>query len=431
MFVALLFLACSRGPADPRPGIAAALPETRAVRLAPEEALRAGRAFEACVGFKQRVRAGGTEADWQGLLTIAARDPNCLDAAMGDELAAWAHDRAGWADAVGEWEASRGLYVDPATLSPPARLRIALRGTDQGEAVAAAAAVLAVDATDPFACAVLLRDRIDRGELRAAIDTCPTVSTADVARMRAEALDEAGRTAQAVAAYDAAGLTLHAAAVLYQTDADHDAEALARMDEDVPPVAIHRGWLAALRHTPIGLEGLDDAPEATMLRALAGVPSALEALADEPGLESLVLHARLTGDLTRLDAELAKAPTSDVLLRAELGIRATRKLELAPALAAVAAADPDHVTLGGTPGRREAPWAAIVPWSWSDLGALTPLPTMAGRDPVGDAWRAAAQLPEKDRETALSALQADHPELRGLARIRAGSARLDAPSGER
>jgi hypothetical protein len=235
-----------------------------------------------------------------------------------------------------------------------------------------------------------------------------------------------------VAAYDAAGFTLHAAAVLYQSGGpSRDAEALARMDEDIPPVAIHRGWLAALRGQPIALAGLDDSPEATMLRALAGIPSAPAALVDDPGLEPMLVRARTSGDLTKLDAALALAPDSDVLLRAELGIRHTRHLDLAHALAAVAAADPDHVRLTGARVHREAPLAAIVPWTWAELAHDLPLPAMAGRDAVGEAWRAAIVLPDEDRAGALDALQADHPELRGLARIRAGATILDAPPGAR
>lgn len=425
----LVLAACARGPEDPRPELGRAFVEGRPVRLSPDEALREGRHFEACVGFKQAAKKTLEEPPWRGLLLVAARDPSCLPPEAGASLATWAEGREGWADAVGEWEAGHGLWVDSAPLSPPSRLRILLRGTDQNAVIGAAGAVLADAPNDPFACAVLVQDAIDRGELDEAITLCPGAKGGAVARLHAQALDDAGRLTEAVAAYDAAGLTLHAAAILYQDVPDRDAEARQRMDEDVPPVAIHRGWRAVLRHEPIELRGLDASPEATLLSALAGVPAAVSALKELPGPEALVLRARLTGDLFALESELDRAPTSDVLLRANLGIRLERGVDLSPALRRLAAVDPDHVRLGGVRARREAPWAAIVPWTWADLGARAELPVFAGHDEVGDAWRAALALSDVNRALALTALQVDHPELRGLARLRAGGSFLDAPPG--
>lgn len=425
----LVLAACARGPEDPRPALQAGIVEGRPVRLSPDEALREGRHFEACVGYKAAARASLDEAPWRGLLLVASRDPSCLSVDAGSTLASWAKGREGWADAVGEWEAGHDLWVDAGTLSPPSRLRVLLRGEDQAAVAAAASAVLTATPEDPFACAVVIQDAIDRGELAGALSVCASVRSGTVMRLRGQALDEAGRYAEAVDAYDAAGFTLHAAAILYQELPERDAEALQRMDEDVPPVAIHRGWRAVLRHEPIELRGLDGSPEATMLSALAGVPAAVTALRDLPGLEPLVLEARLTGDLSRLEAELDRAPTSDVLLRANLGIRLERGLDTSPAGSFLGVVNSDHVRLGGVVTRREAPWSAIVPWTWTYIGTRMHLRAVGGASPIGDAWVSAIDLPDEARDAALAALQAQHPELRGLARWRAGGSFLDAPPG--
>ena len=426
----LMLAACTETlRSDPRPAMRTRFVQGRSVRLTPAAALREERNFEACVGYKQVARADLGEDGWQGLLLVAARDPSCLPVEDGSELAAWARQREGWGDSVGEWDAAHGLPVAPEGLSPGSRLRVLLRGADQGAVVRAALDVLKGDPEEPFACAVVVRDALERGELRNAASLCEGVTTSSVVRLRAQALDEAGRVQEAVAAYDRAGLAVHAAAVLYQDAPERDGEALQRLDEPIPPVAIHRGWRAVLRHEPIDLSGLDGGMEATMLRSLAGVQAAIAALPALPGLEPLVLHARLTGDLSRLDREVLAAPNSDVLLRASLGIRLERGIHPADALRWIAAADPDHVRLGGVVSRREAPWTAIAPWTWSDLAARVALPPLAGADEIGAEWRRAADLSFGDREVALAALQASYPVLRGLARMRAGGSFLDDPPG--
>lgn len=425
----LLALACSRGPEDPRPALAAGFADARKVRLDVEGALRDGRHFEACAGLKQRVRAADApEADWVALLTVTARDGTCLAAPDAERLAGWARGRDGWTDALGEWDAAQGRPVDPAALSAPARLRVLLRGKDQAAVVEAAGEALRALPGDPFACAVVVRDAIERGELEEALGHCPEVRTATLGRMRAEALEEAGRFEEAAAAYDAAGAAVHAGAVLVQEVPARDADGLARLDEPVPPVALHRGWRAVLRGEPVELGGLDDSPEATLLRALAGVPAAVEALPAQDTLPARVLHARLTGTPDALAADLGASPPSDVLLRADLGIRLERGLPLAPALERLRAVDGDHVRLLGVVDRREAPWRAIVPWTWADLAARTELPAAGGSDAVGEAWRDAMALDDVEaRNEALTTIQADHPELRGLARFRAGGSLLDGP----
>ncbi len=427
----LTLAACAERPSDPRSAIAVTIPVARAVRLDVAKAVTAGRHFEACAGLKQRILAKGAEPDWQALLLVAARDPACLEAGQGEQLASFFRGRPGWLDAVGEWDAAHDAAVDLATLSAPSRLRVLLRNGDQRDVVTAAEAVLRADADDPFACAVVVEDAIERGELRAAVESCPGASSPALLHARAGALDEAGRFDEAVSAYDAAGYTLHAAAILYQEHRSRDAEALARMAEPVPPAAIHRGWLAILRGRAPDLAGLDGSPEATMIRALAGVPSAREALPSLGTLQARVLHARLVGDAAALESDLAGRPHSEVLLRAALGIRLDGGLDTAATLTRIRGLDPDHVALAATFGRREAPWQAIVPWTWVALRARLPGLESQGQDEVGERWRAALQLDGSAREAELDALQMDHPELRGLARLRAGGLRLDGPGASR
>ena len=201
----LALAGCTPGPPDPRPGIIAGIPEARSVRLDVAGAVRAGRHFEACAGLKQRLRTTGAEADWQALLLVAARDPACLEVEQGRRLAGFFRGRAGWVDAVGEWDAAQGAAVDVATLSASSRLRVLLRGEDQRAVVMAAEAVLRVQADDPFACAVVIQDATARGELREAVESCPEAQSPSLLHARAAALDEAGRFEEAVTAYDAAG----------------------------------------------------------------------------------------------------------------------------------------------------------------------------------------------------------------------------------
>jgi hypothetical protein len=401
----------------------------RQVRLDGETAFRDGRYGEACAALKQALGAGvGDEArDWPRLLLVAARDPACLAGGEGEALAAWAEGREGWTDALGEWNAAHGLYVDPARLSPASRLSVLMRGDEAGPVVEAAAALLKADPRDARACGIVVQADLDRGQLEAALARCPEVKTPSLLRLRAAALDEAGRVEEAVAAYDAAGFTLHAAALLYQERSDRDVDVAARLEEPVPPALLHRGWWDVLRGRPPRVAGLDESHEATMLRALAGDPDSTAALPQLPGEEAAVLYARLTGDPAPIEALLAADPHREVYWRARFGVLLDQGLPTASAIEAFSSLDADHIRLRGEPGRREAPWAAVVPWRWSALVDRLPGLAAAGRDPVGDAWRAAAPLDEPARSQALSALQIAHPELRGLARVRAGGSILDGP----
>ncbi len=407
----LLVLGCNHGPADPRPALRQRWAEGRPVRLDPEKALAAGDLFVACAGFKQAARDSAEEAAWARLLTVAARDPRCLDDSAGNELVGWARGRPGWTDAVGEWDAAHGLHVDPATLSPASRLRVALQGADDETTRDAAEAALESDPGDDLARAVLARAALDAGNLAEAITHAEGPSGASLSRLHAQALDEAGDFEAAAAAYVRAGFSLHAAAILYQSLGRPD-EARAYFDDPVPPVVIHQGWMALLSGSPPATTGLDDSPESGLIRALAGEPVDLGTL---PGDEAAVVQARVSGDMSRLDAAIARAPAREVLHRARLGILRERGRDAADALRAWTSLDPVTVFLTGNADRREAPWAAIVPYTWTQLGAAP-----AGRDEVGEAFRAALAEPTRAaRDEALAHLQADHPELRGLARIRA------------
>ncbi len=432
----LLLVACSAGPPDPRPGLRARWAGLRSVKLDAAQAFRDARYGEACAALKLSLAGApgaspAEEAGWARLLTVAARDPACLDGVDGDAIAEWGAGRKGWTDAVGEWRAGRGLYVDPVGLAPDSRLSVALRGDSRAPVVDAALLVLAEDPQNARACSLLVQDDIDRGELLLGLGRCPDVHTSALVRLRAAALDEAGRFEEAVAAYDTAGFTLHSAAVLYQERADLDDEVARRLDEPVRPAALHRAWFDLLRGRSPRLTGLDESHEALLVRALAGDTDSVAALQGVPGVEAKVLHARLTGSVEPLDALLAADPDNDVVWRARLGVALEQGFDLEESLGRLAARDPDHLRLRHPTPRREAPWSAIVPWTWERLRSRLPALAAVGEDDVGRNWRRAVAQPESERSAALAELQTAHPELRGLARFRAGGSILDGPAGLR
>jgi hypothetical protein len=428
LLVAPLVLACASAAPDPRPELAGRWGQLRKVRLDAATAFREARYGEACAALKvEAARGPVAEVQWSTLLQVAARDPSCLDAADGAALAEWGRPREGWRDATAEWDASQGLFVAVEGLSPGSLLTVLLHGEAAGPVVEAAKRVLAVQPSDARACAIVGQDELARGELEAAIARCPTVKTGSMRRLRAAALDEAGRIDASLAEYDAAGFALHGAALLYQQRVDRDDEVERRLDERVPPAALHRAWWDVLRGRPPRVAGLDESPEATLVRALAGDVPSIAALPQLPGAEATVLHARLTGQLDPLDALLAADPDNDVFWRARIGIAVERGLDTGASLAALAERDADHIRLRACETRREAPWAVIAPWSWSALASKLPGLGAAGDDEVGRSWRSAETLPPGERSAALAALQAEHPELRGLARIRAGGSILDGP----
>jgi hypothetical protein len=200
------------------------------------------------------------------------------------------------------------------------------------------------------------------------------------------------------------------------------------MDERVPPVAIHRAWMALLRGEVPEISGLDDSPEATMIRALTGDSPALAHLDDMPGDEPRLVRARVAADAGALAESLAEHPFSpgrraaSVMQAVERGAAGLGGTTVPAAAEAVAALDIDHLRLAGDAGRREAPLVALLPGPWGSLPEMlrmVPAGVPTGRDEVGDAWRAAVELDPIDRDDALAALQAEHPELRVLARVRA------------
>ena len=407
----VLSLACSRAPADPRPAIRESIVDARLVQLDPDQALLEGRLFEACAGFKQRVKASVESDRWPQLLLAAARDPNCLPAAQGDQLSWFGADKPEWTDAIAEWNAAHGGLVPTEGLSASTRLRLALRGTDSGAVRRAATEAFEANRADTFACAIFVRDAIDRGELAEAANQALCGMTSEMGRLRAEALDAGGDYERAIGAYDSSGFTLHAAAILYQS-LGQPGDALMRMDDPVPPVFVHRGWMAVMQGETPDVSALDASPESTMLRAIAGDARALAELPGLPGIEPKLLAARLGGDPALVEVVVALAPASRAVLCLDWTINHARPGG-APRLAN---ADPDHLALAGDPGRREAPLAAILPGA---LRAQCDGTVPAGTDAVGNAWRAALKLNPISRGEALRELQAAHPELRVLARVRA------------
>jgi hypothetical protein len=394
----LLLLACASGPPDPRPGIAPRLPEGNPEVA--EEALLRDDVPIACRAYSARARAGGEEEAWIGLLTAAARGGGCLAEPDGDAIAAWAAGEPAraerWRAARAEWLAKKdpaaaGQLLATAPGHGGAKLRVAIAAGRMDRDLAEAA--LLESPRDTLACWVVARAEVDEGDLFDAVEqaACGGARNARLSRVIGDALDAAGDTEGALAAYAEAGADVHRAAVLYQTGRVDEARPL--LAGPGPVAALHRGWLALLAGEPVALEGLDDTPEARILVAVATRdPSGI---ADLDGPEAAVARK----DLAALDAAIEKDPAFEPLYRAR-GARA-----------AWSRVDPDHARLRGARGRRELPWEALVP------GEAFPEPT--GRDDVGDAWRAALALPDRTaRLDAFAALQAAHPELDGLAGAR-------------
>lgn len=425
--IAWLLAACATGPADPRDALRAGFGEGREAVTAPERLLLAGRAAEACRGWKAKLVSGDEDEDWRGLLTAAARAPGCLSDADGDALAAWgaAPERAeAWRGARAEWAAARkDTAAAKALLVAPgfdgARLRVLLAAGEGAGVREAAEGALAEHPDDVLACRTAADASLREGDLLRAIEAseCGGVKAPELARMRGDALDAARRFADAEAVYREAGATVHLAALLYQeapTPA-RIAEARALLDGDPsPPAALHRAWIALLRGERPDVAGLDHSAPAALVRVVAGSKGDLQGL---EGAAARVAGARLAaakGDAPAVEEALSDAlaeePDLEPVHRARVALRRQLGGDVDAAVAAWRARDPDHVRLRGARGPRDVPWAAIAPWPPLDPAECW------GRDEVGDAWRAAMERTSRPaRLDALASLQAVHPELEEVA----------------
>jgi hypothetical protein len=381
------------------------------------------------------------------LLLAAARGgvrpDGCLSAEDGDLLAAWGQPRPGWRGACAEWLAARGKLAEAdALLAAPgddaARLRVALARGDGAAARDAAEGAVVDEPKDVVACRILGAAALDSGDAAWAIEQahCGGIGerAPDLVRLRAEALEAAGETDEAIIAYAGAGVTIHEAALLYQVTATPEHVAVAEHlltkgpDAASPPAALHRVWLALMNGRTPSLDGLDGSVPATVARALVRrAPQDEAALAAAPGAPAAVVRARLAagrGDVatmeTALDAALAAAPASEPVFRARVALRLATHGDVAGALADWAAQDPDHVALVGRRGNRDMPWAALVPETWATLAQGFADPRMdehapSGADEVGLRWRAARDLRDVSaRDDALAALGAAFPGLDAL-----------------
>lgn len=459
--IPLLLLACARPPEDPRAEIRAHVGTPGPAATPPEDALLAGRAVEACLGAKGRVVAPeADEEDWRLLLRAAARAKGCISEEDGDALAAWGAlgaEAERWRGPRAEWMASRGDVEGAlALLATPghddARLRVAMAAGKGDLAKEAAEGALLLHPTDVLACRHVAQDALVAGDLLVALEAadCGGARSPELRRLRGDALDRAGETSEAEAAYREAGATVHLAALLYQEPSSQEggtpervAEARALLAGDpAPPAALHRVWLALMQGEAPSLRGLDQSVEATVARGAALPRDAdaafLSAVDAVPGAPAAVVRARLAaargdrkGMEVALDRALAADPAAEPVHRARVALRLEAGGDVKGALDAWAAQDPDHVRLRGSRGPRDLPWAAIAPWTWAELAPRCGDPRCgegapAGADAVGAAWRDALVRPEwTDRLDALAKLQADRPELE---RLPAERLRVGAPS---
>lgn len=445
-FLLWSLLAC--GLSDPRPGIAAHFPPNQRTTLrSPEVALREERPAEACMGWQVKLKESPKdEESWAGMLTAAART-HCLEDADGDLLSGWGATRAGslWNGPRAEWLAYRGDAAGARALaaSAPAaaRLRVGLRLGDHQMVLEAAEEVLTTSPGNIMACRILTNDALQKEELFRAIEEadCSGIPSPDLTRLAAHALDLAGLTTEAEARFRQTDAKVHLAVLLYQSNPTPEriAEAHQLLDNDpMPPAILHRGWMHLLGFGPLpDLSKLDDSPDAKMLKAavqLGALPAAdIEALAGLPGAAPLVLQAQLAALVGRKDLAhqalkeaMAREPFFEPVFRSAVAISLSLKEDPSPLIAAWKMLDPDHIALRGNTEFREVPWEAIAPWTWVNLhqqDARVPetLPLAEGQDEIGQAWRAAQALPDRNaRIDAITVIQTKERGLRQLAALR-------------
>jgi hypothetical protein len=453
--VLLALLACGPGaPPDPRPAIvrdlgAAPPPASVPAPSAVEERVLLGQIAAACAGLRARVVAEGLDEDWRMLLLAAARVPaqarttgGCLTEALGSALATWGEGKPRWRGPRAEWKAALGdgdaLAILGERGDDAARLRIALAKGDGDAARFAAEGALVEEPRDVLACRIVGLAALAEGDLAWAIETsaCGGLGprAPELLRIRAEALDRAGEFEAAAAAYAAAGLDVHRAAILYQESPTPErlAEAAHLLAPDAtgrpPPAALHGLWMALLHGGEPSTAGLDASVPAGLARAMASAGGAdVTALAALPGAQAAVVRARVAaaqGDRLGVEDALADAltaePAGEPVHRARVAIRLLVGGDVGGALADWAAQDPDHVAAVGTRGSRDMPWAALVPETWGELAARRPDPRMrsdapSGADAIGSQIRTARAISEAGaRSDAFSAVLRVHPGLDGL-----------------
>lgn len=443
----LLLLACRDRVEDPRPKIQEGFVGSFTTRSPPEAALREERPGEACRGYKDRLQKDAKdEGAWAGLLVVSART-NCLSRADGDALALWAatRDAAMWSGPRAEWLAMKGEEEAARALLPAAsadaRLRVGMRLGDGALILDAAEDVLIQTPGNLMACRTIVNQLMQRGDLFAALEEarCGGVGAPDLQRLAGVALDLAGMTEEAEKIFREGRASVHLATLLYQENPTVERLEEARKllaEDDMPPARLHQGWMTLLgQGPPPALESLGDNPDSQLVRAalrFADISDEeLDDLSNGPGAAPFLLQARIAAAkgkkslaLSALKRARERDPTFEPLFRGGLGVLLALKEDPSAWLADWKALDPDHVRLRGPRDRREVVWPALVPWSWTELARQNSVlpaefPTPEGKDSVGDAWRAAMALPDRNaRLDALSALQRDWPSLHELAGYR-------------
>ncbi|HNC97430.1 MAG TPA: hypothetical protein PKW90_14970, partial [Myxococcota bacterium] len=418
-----------------------------------EVALREERPGEACRGYKDRLQKDAKdEGAWAGLLTVSART-TCLNREQGDALALWAatRDTGIWAGARAEWAAFKGEEEAARALLPSAsadaRLRVGMRLGDGDLVLDAAEDVLIQTPGNLMACRTIVNQLMQRADLFAALEEarCGGVGTPDLQRLTGVALDLAGMTEDAEKIFRDGQASVHLATLLYQENPTPERLEEARKllaADGMPPARLHQGWMALLgQGPPPPLESLGDNPDSQLVRAALRFSELsdeeLADLSNGPGAAPFLLQARIAAAKGKKSLALAalkqareRDPTFEPVFRGGIGVLLELKEDPGPWLADWKALDPDHVRLRGPRDRREVVWAALVPWTWAELVRRNPrlpaeFPPPEGKDAVGDAWRAAMALPDRNaRLDALATLLHQEPTLHELAgyryRIEAG-----------
>jgi hypothetical protein len=439
-------LACTGANPDPRPELLKQFAPSVRSTQDPWPALREERPGVACQAFKSQLQASPKEENaWVGLLVASARAP-CLSVEEGDRLQAWAatQDLNIWAGARAEWLLHRGDEAGARSLlpaaPPDARLRLAMQLGEGEMAVEAAEAVLLQWPGTLMACRVLVTTAMQKKDLFRAIEEaeCNGAKSSDLQRLAGVALDIGGDRAAAEELFRDSRSFVHLAVLLAASPSTPERlqEAVSLLSEDeAPPALLHRSWLFLQGKGPALTEAqiaaLQGNPDMSLVKAAVRMDQLsdveLEALSDLPGAAPAVMQARiatLKGNTALAKAALERArqrePYFEPVFRSVVGGMLDLGLDPAPALAWWAGLDPDHIRLRGLEDRREVCWEVVAPWSWKELaerGIKRPDPS--GSDEVGQAFRAAMALPDRNsRLDALAEIQHQNTDLLELARIR-------------
>ncbi len=303
-----------------------------------------------------------------------------------------------------------------------ARLRaLGLLGQDGS---AEAEEILKLDPDHEEACEGVARQALAQGDLvaaRARAGRCLKAGAGGPAlrRILADAADVAGRYEEAARAYEQAGASLHAAAVISQEGlADPGGVVAAALADPAPPAALSAVWIALLRGDlgaaeaagarldASGMPGPEAALAVAAGRLGAGdAAGALERTKGAGSAEALTLRARALATLgddagggAAFDEAVRVAPRVIALHRERLAWAAARRPEALLEIAR-AAVGVDPLTLALVRGwrHRDAPWPVLAPSPWPELSGAAGLLARAVSAPQALEAGALAALEPGDR----------------------------------